>query len=330
MAEKEWLGADLVFDLDADHIPGSEGLDYIEQLKRVKEKCLLLLDDFLKDDFGFQEEDMELYFSGHRGYHIHVRDDDVLHLSAQARREIVDYITGVGLDLDTILPKERIKVDEFQDRDITKESPKLPPEEEGGWRNKTRRLTKELLQRWDGMEELEVIDEMKEKHGVGSKTAEGLYQDLYEEGKWRNIIEKGVLNVFSEDKRMVNVKSFKKIINGVLKEENIQEIGSQIIGATDEPVTGDTKRLIRLPFSIHGGSFLTVEDIAPDEIESFEPLNDALPDFLSDKSYTIEFEQLPDLNSVRIKDTTFDIEGKMEVPEYAAPFMISKLGAKLL
>lgn len=330
MAEKEWLGADLVFDLDADHLPGSEDLNYVEQLKEVKKKCHLLIHDFLVDDFGFEREDMEIFFSGHRGYHIHIRDDKILDLSSQARREIVDYITGVGLELEVILPHEEIKVGEFQDKDITKKTPKLPSEEEGGWKKKTRKLTEELLKRWSEMNRDEVIEEIKEKHGIGPKTADGLYEDLYGEGKWKTIVEDGVLDIFSEEKRMVNVSSFEKIINGILKEENVREIGSQIIGSTDEPVTGDTKRLIRLPYSIHGGSFLTVEKIEPGDIEKFDPLKDPIPDVLSDKTYQIQFDTLPDIESVQINDRRFDIEDKMKVPEFAVPFMISKLGAKLL
>lgn len=330
MAEKEWLGADLVFDLDADHIPGSEELNYVEQLKRVKEKCRLLIHDFLINDFDFKKEDMSLYFSGHRGYHIHVRDDEILDLSSQARREIVDYITGTGLDLGVILPRENIKVGEFQDKDITKTAPKLPPKNEGGWRKKTRKLTEELLKRWSLMEKKEVIEEIKEKHGIGTKTATGLYENLYEKGKWKNILKKGVLDIFSEDKRMVNVRSFEKIIKGILSEENVEAIGSQIIGATDEPVTGDTKRLIRLPYSIHGGSFLIVKDIKIDDLNNFEPLDECIPDILSDKAYTIEFDELPEIDEVKIKDRWFKIEKHMEVPEYAAPFLISKFGAKLL
>lgn len=330
MAKKEWLGADLVFDLDADHIPGSEGLNYIQQLEKVKEKLLLLINDFLLDDFGFERDCMEVYFSGHRGYHVHIRDKSILKLPGQARREIVDYITGVGLDLDIILPQEEIKVGEFKDKDITKETPKLPPEEEGGWKRKTRRLIRNLLNRWNEMNKKDVIEEIKEKHRIGRKTATRLYEELYEKDKWKRIINDDILDVFSEDKRMANVSSFKKIIKGVLKEENIQEIGSQIIGATDEPVTGDTKRLIRLPHSIHGGSFLTVKDIEIDNIDAFEPLDDPIPDVLGERTYEVVFDELPEIGEIEIGGQWFDIEEKMEVPEFAVPFLISKLGARLL
>ncbi|MBS3781472.1 MAG: DNA primase catalytic subunit PriS [Candidatus Thermoplasmatota archaeon] len=330
MAEKEWLGADLVFDLDADHIPGSENLNYIEQLEKVKEKCILLINDFLMDDFGFEKEDIELYFSGHRGYHVHVRKDKVLSLSNQARREIVDYITGVGLDLDVILPYENIKIGQYKDIDNIKKTPRLPDKDEGGWRKKTRKLTSELLKRWNEMKKDEVIKEMEEKHGIGTKTASGLYRNLFEEGKWKKIIRDGVLDVFSEDRRMVNVSTFKKIIEGILKEENVQEIGSQIIGSTDEPVTGDTKRLIRLPNSIHGGSFLVVQKITLDSLEEFDPLNNAVPDFLTDKEYEIRFGDLPRIESISVKDERFEIQKEMTIPEFASPFFVQKLGAKLL
>jgi len=330
MADKEWLGADLVFDLDADHIPGSEQLNYLEQLEKVKEKCMLLINDFLIEDFGIEEKNMELFFSGNRGYHIHVRDDKVLSLSKQARREIVDYITGVGLDLDVILPYESIKIGEFKDIDNIKKAPRLPDKDEGGWRKKTRRLTTDLLKRWNEMDKESVIEDMKEKHGVGAKTASGLYEDLFEKGKWKKILESGVLDVFSEEKRMVNASTFEKIIEGILKEENVQEIGSKIVGSTDEPVTGDTKRLIRLPSSIHGSSFLMVKKIDLNSLEKFDPLNDALPNFLTDKEYDIQFEELPEIENISIKNERFDIQKNMTIPEFALPFFILKLGAKLL
>jgi len=340
MAEKDWLGADLVFDLDADHIPGSEELNYFEQLKKVKEKCKLLIDDFLIEDFGIKENDMKLFFSGNRGYHVHVRKSEVLDLSKQARREIVDYITGVGLDLSVILP--RIEIDksggipinkdkiENKFNRISNKTLKLPPKDAGGWKKKTRRLIINMLKRWERMDKKEVLEEIKEKHRIGEKTANRLYKELYEEEKCKRIIERGVLDFFSEDERMVNLSTFKKIIEGVLKEHNVREIGSKIIGSTDEPVTGDTKRLIRLPSSIHGSSFLVVQEIDLDSLEVFEPLNDAVPNFLTDKEYDIMFEDLPDLESVSVKNKVFEVQEKMTIPEFAIPFFVLKLGAKLL
>jgi len=54
MEEKQWLGSDLVFDLDADHLPNvTLGEDtYAEMLAKCKDALYRLL-DFLERDFGF-------------------------------------------------------------------------------------------------------------------------------------------------------------------------------------------------------------------------------------------------------------------------------------
>jgi DNA primase small subunit len=98
MKEKKWEGADLIFDLDADHLP-QKVRSYSEMLANVKAETGKLL-DFLLEDFGFDEENIRVAFSGGRGYHIHVHDPRVLTLESAERREIVDYIGGVGVDKD--------------------------------------------------------------------------------------------------------------------------------------------------------------------------------------------------------------------------------------
>src|SRR5512138_1285427 len=60
MEEKGWLGADLIFDLDADHIPGAEKLSYSEMLAKVKEKMIQLLDDFILGDLGISEKNLSV------------------------------------------------------------------------------------------------------------------------------------------------------------------------------------------------------------------------------------------------------------------------------
>ncbi len=98
MLEKKWLGADLIFDLDADHLPGVKNMSYSEMLANVKKEIIRLIDEFLIDDLGFREKDMDIVFSGGRGYHVHVRDPRVHALKSPERREIVDYLLGTGLD----------------------------------------------------------------------------------------------------------------------------------------------------------------------------------------------------------------------------------------
>ena len=50
----------------------------------------------LKIDFGLADEAIHVFFSGHRGYHIQVESNNVRMLNAMARKEIVDYVSGLG------------------------------------------------------------------------------------------------------------------------------------------------------------------------------------------------------------------------------------------
>ncbi len=110
MKEKKWQGADLIFDLDADHLPGKVH-SYKGMLDNVKSETAKLL-DFLLEDFGFSEDNTSIVFSGGRGYHIHVRDPKVLTLESAERREIVDYLSGTGLSIDYLFkPEKYVSVD---------------------------------------------------------------------------------------------------------------------------------------------------------------------------------------------------------------------------
>ena len=74
MIDKGWLGADLIFDLDGDHLPGVSDRDFPAMLELIQNQAWKLWSEFLEPEFGFQEQYVQVSFSGHRGYHIHVRD----------------------------------------------------------------------------------------------------------------------------------------------------------------------------------------------------------------------------------------------------------------
>ncbi len=100
MVKKEWVGADLIFDLDAE----KKG-DMVKNLNEVKNRTINLIENFLLTDFGFSKKDLELNFSGSNGYHIHIKNEAVRDLKRKERREIVEYINGTGLNLDSIIKK---------------------------------------------------------------------------------------------------------------------------------------------------------------------------------------------------------------------------------
>ncbi|HEX7628038.1 MAG TPA: DNA primase small subunit domain-containing protein [Candidatus Methanoperedens sp.] len=79
--KKGWLGSDLVFDIDYDHLKRPT----LREAKKQSEKLMLIL----KDDLGFRKL---LYVdSGSRGFHVHVHDECVQKLGNPERREIADF-----------------------------------------------------------------------------------------------------------------------------------------------------------------------------------------------------------------------------------------------
>uniref|UniRef100_A0A7C3RA74 DNA primase small subunit PriS n=1 Tax=Archaeoglobus fulgidus TaxID=2234 RepID=A0A7C3RA74_ARCFL len=88
MEDKGWLGADLIFDVDADHLPVKT--KSFEKALEMAKREIKKLAAILRADFGIR--DMKTYFSGGRGYHVHVHDEDFLQLGSAERREIVDYL----------------------------------------------------------------------------------------------------------------------------------------------------------------------------------------------------------------------------------------------
>ena len=94
----------------------------------------------------------------------------------------------------------------------------------------------------------------------------------------------------------------------------------------DEPVTRDVKRLIRMPGSLHGKTAMRVIPLHRDELNGFEPLRDAFPPLFPDHPIKVVVKNPVDitLRGKRIKG-----EGTIEVPTYAALFMILRMKASL-
>ncbi|AEA47903.1 DNA primase catalytic subunit PriS [Archaeoglobus veneficus] len=90
MEDKGWMKADLIFDIDADHLPIK--VKSMEAALKVAKKEIIRLVKILEEDFGIDEKDMKIVFSGGRGYHLHVYSDEFTGLGSAERREIVDYL----------------------------------------------------------------------------------------------------------------------------------------------------------------------------------------------------------------------------------------------
>jgi DNA primase small subunit len=279
MDAKGWMGADLIFDIDADHIPtpcgkvhdewtcancgfigkgltpekcpvcGGEKFDVKtwpceECLNSAKTEAVKLL-DILQHDFGFSENEIHIFFSGHRGYHIHIENETVKTLDAVARKEIVDYVCGLGLDTG------------FQGSAGKKPGktrlPSSPRLDDLGWRG---RLAKKM-------------------YGFVLNAKQEDYVRL---GLKKNVIEVILLNANAILKSWDGVGPYSAVKGvGVETWRRIVEFCVESLSAkVDTVVTTDIHRLIRLTGALHGKTGLKKVEFPISDIETFDPFLSAV------------------------------------------------------
>jgi len=321
MEEKGWLGADLVFDIDADHIPtpcakihdtwvcincDTVGKGVLPEKcpacgeQRFNEKtwpcevCLesakaetIKLIDMLTTDFGFSPKEMSVSFSGHRGYHLHVESSEIQALDSMARKEIVDYILGTGLETG------------FHGLEETKSRVLVGPSlDDSGWRGRIARGTYEFL--------LTATSEKLEKIGLKKQVVDTLI-----EHKGR------ILEMWKEKERWgvlkgVDVESWRKIA----------QCGVEMQSAKiDTVVTTDVHRLIRLTNTLHGKTGLKKIEVPIADIEQFDPFKSAI----AFKEGTLKV-LVSDAPEFRLGDQTYGPykNRQVELPTAAALLLLCK------
>ncbi|MBN2334503.1 DNA primase small subunit PriS [Candidatus Bathyarchaeota archaeon] len=323
MARKGWRGADLVFDIDADHFDlpcqklhdkwrcrncGKEGTGHPPELCEcgkaqfqtetwLCEHCLQAakhetqkLLDILIQDFGAAPDGLTTNFSGNRGYHVHVHNDDVIPLNQQARREIVDYIMAIGLEAE---------YQGFSQRNRGARSTLA----EGGWRGRTGRAL------YDYLNDVEP-DEVKAMK-LGRKATKSIVSD-------RNLVletlmEKHPSNVTS----YIDPKSLQTVLERAVKLQ-----ASEI----DTVVTTDIHRLIRLPNTLHGKTGWQVQTIPYGALPDYDPLTRAIA--IDGDPVKLEFSRAP---RIRIRDTEYGPyeNEEAELPLGVALFYLCKKGARV-
>ena len=280
MAEKGWCGADLIFDLDADHIVKGP---YDQMLSRVKIETEKLL-AMLTEELGIDPRHIELVFSGGRGYHVHVRDLAFRGWGSAERRELVDYICGIGIDPAVLLNGSS----------------------SSGWPARFRSALTGYI-RWLGsLSEEEAMTYLTTLEGVGKESAAGFLK------KGEGIIA----SLHGEvDPTLLKDRVIKAVVNET--EGEFRKRLNEEAALADEPVTTDIKRLIRMPTSLHGGSGMRVQSLEIRDLTGFDPLVDAVVFSSRDVRVDARFPlAMPMLGS------TYQIQkGISTVPEAVAVFL---------
>ena len=311
MDEKEWMGAELIFDLDADHLEGAESMSYAEMMIQIRSEMMNLVDSFLLGDLGFSEDQIHITFSGGRGYHAHVRTPDIMGLGTHERRELVDFITGSGLNIDWVFPYNRVATSQVVTgsgvRTNVAKDRLIPPEDSGGWKLRMRKGLMLVVNDFCDTDVKEIRHEYPSIKGSQKSTILKAQDEL---NKTRGtLFVKNTMAILSQSTQNILIKIMK------------EDMAPRLSGEVDEPVTADIKRLIRLPGSVHGKSGLRVTPITRQELTDFDPLQMAVPKEYSEDPVKITMRKDMQLD---MKGDHFSLKGETEVPEYAAVFLIGK------
>ncbi len=209
MAEKDWKGADLIFDIDAkdlalpcrkDHTiykcSSCQNVGIGEQAKcslcnsiklesvsvvcnncisESKKEVKKLL-DILTSDLAVKKEEIHVYFSGNEGFHIRITNNAYESLGSQERADLVDYIMLNGIMPETLGIKRQ-----------NNSKTLLPTKNENGWRGriaqnlfttkaKNSRFTKQIIS--EGYQSFQLrLEEIK--HTLGVKIDPKVTMDIH-------------------------------------------------------------------------------------------------------------------------------------------------------
>lgn len=286
MSEKDWKGADLIFDIDAKDLnldcrkkhtcikclACEEVSEYqsscpkckstkIEKKSVTCKNCidgakneLIKLFTILEDDLDIKKETIQTYFSGNEGFHVHIANSPYQHLGSRERNELVDYIMFRGAIPETFgMKKFQSTRSSFVDFDSM------------GWHGRVA------------------------KHIFGSKSKRSKIIT--------EIISKGY----------------------TIFQQKLDEMKDTIGVKIDPNVTIDVHRIFRLPGSLNSKSGLT--KIRCDDLDNFDPFSDSC--FIDDEKVTILANCPSQFILKNRKFGPYNNE-KVTVPKYAAIYLICK------
>jgi DNA primase small subunit len=297
MHEKQWLGADLIFDIDGKDlgmpcVPSHSysvciNCGYASPPEKHKERssyscpscgckkadyvsipCSKCIDgskkearrlvEFLLEDIGLEHSAIRVYFSGNNGFHVHINDDAFISLDLQARSDLVGYLSGTGLLLESIGLRKTNTEDLF--------SIKFPKSGLAfGWRR---------------------------------RIAEKLKIDMTSAIKLKNIVnQNGGYNAFK-----------------VELDRLARDMGVRI----DPQVTTDVHRVFRMPGTLNSKSGLSKTKSS--DLNSFDPFVDAC--LLGDGKVSVKVKTPVKL---KLKRNSFNVSKESaEMPTYAAVYLMCK------
>lgn len=290
MQAKQYLGGDMVFEFDSDDIPtdckkihdtwrcekcNESGKGFsdkcpncnaptkteewvcdhcIDATKKQTEK----LYKTLINDFGIDEKEITIMYSGHKGFHIKVKSPKVYNLKQQQRLEMMNYINEDGLNFKAIgfVPDEKGSI-QYVGKNYGKGQKYLD-------------YVKKAIETYD-ISELTIM--FGGYTGTIKKIIDNKEQALAD-------LENGKFFKFKND----SVSLWYNFLDAIKQKQTLY---------IDRQTTVDVHKIVRAENTIHGGAMLISKVIPYENLKNFRPFEDAAP--FKDSVLKINLKKVPKL-----------------------------------
>lgn len=322
MEAKELLSADLVYEFDADDIPtdckqehdswsctcGAKGKGSISNCtscsKPVKAEqwvCPQCIGETKKQMFGLVSllekelgitDGLFFNFSGSKGFHVHVRKEELQKISGSGRVELVDYLTGFSLD------------PQMHGFFYSGKKFLCPKKEQAvGWSQRLHLRMKSFFEA--------DAEEFSLKAGVSFSKAQKI---LGEKEKFLREIDSGKLLQFSGVKPG---KFWGALVASAVDAEKL---------SLDRSTSIDIRKILRVPDSLHGSTGLKASSLDFDKLKDFSPLDSAV--VFSQKPIKLKSVNAPKFYLGGQWWGPFK-EEQVQLPEFVAVYLLCRGNAAL-
>ncbi|RLF13396.1 MAG: hypothetical protein DRN06_08690, partial [Thermoprotei archaeon] len=265
-------------------------------LEAAKDEVFKLVEEFLMPDFGFSSNEIHLACSGRRGYHLHVESEAVKELDQYARREVVDYVKAVS-----------IKPEVHGFHLAVKGSYTPPSLDNPGWRGRIARGIYSFLSR-ASLEDLVALLPPSRRHEAEAILAS------------KDILLKAIES--SPPRWAALLKYGRRFWEGLIaKAVELQHC------EIDERVTTDIRRLIRMPGSLHGATGLIAMPLTLNELDTFDPLRDAVA--FREGEVKVYVEEAPEISLMEMSFGPYK-NSKVRLPSAVALYLLRAGLARLV
>ena len=294
--KKGWIGGELPFDIDFDHLPGWN--NYREGIEIARQNAVRLVDDFLIGDFAFDIEDLDIRFSGHRGFHVLVTGEAYRFMTKEERRPLEDYILGTEVHASGFVFTSTLTPSRSSKREYEMYSNDAP-----GWGGRfTRTFTSMInqLRPLQNEEKRQLLDQWGPRtdakanytrpnwtsdtpQPLDDKTAKEIIAFINNTDALRMLKKTGKLSqaMWSSG---ASHKTVATLVHMCVQKCQLDH------GAEIDRITNDIARQIRTPNSIHTAKFLPCVKITREDLEDFDLVLERISQLVGDEPTTISLD----------------------------------------